>query len=166
MGVTRATASSDPTEALGGTETLTFADTLVRCTHMVNHVFAEVSRQHGLTPQRTQLICLLTRGPLPMRELGRLLHLEKSGLTGLVDRVQERGLIVRQPDENDRRAWNLALTPSGAAIAADCHAAITARIEALAADIPAPVLNAVVSALQGLLQAHTTMTGHPWKLPH
>jgi DNA-binding MarR family transcriptional regulator len=63
-----------------------FAAALVRLSHLVQHVFADVSRDHDITPQQTQLLCMLIGGPVGMTELSRLMHLEKSSLTGLVDR--------------------------------------------------------------------------------
>ncbi|MBO0830375.1 MAG: MarR family transcriptional regulator [Actinobacteria bacterium] len=63
-----------------------------------------------LTPQQTQLLCILRNGPVGMGELGRLLHLGKSSLTGLIDRVERHGLVIRVPDEDDRRALKAAVT--------------------------------------------------------
>ena len=114
---------------------LTFADALVRLTHLVQHVFAEVSRQHDLTPQQTQLLCLLAKGPVGMTELSRTLHLEKSSLTGLVDRVERRGLVARSRETRDRRTCTIALTSKGARLSVETHQDVTTRLEALASEL-------------------------------
>jgi DNA-binding MarR family transcriptional regulator len=111
------------------------AAALMRLSHVVAHVFADVSRSRDLTPQQAQLLCTLIEGPAGMSELGRLLHLEKSSLTGLVDRVERRGLVLRTRDPSDRRASQVGLTGQGARLAAESHEDVTARLEALAGEL-------------------------------
>ncbi|MBY8858251.1 MarR family transcriptional regulator [Nocardia sp. CA2R105] len=112
-------------------EQLPLAEALVRLSHRVQQVFAEVSRRHDLTPQQAQLLCRLAAGPVGMSDLTRWLALEKSSLTGLVDRAQRRGLVVRIPHETDRRAFQIALTDAGAARAEATHRAVIAQLDAL-----------------------------------
>jgi DNA-binding MarR family transcriptional regulator len=106
------------------------ADALVRLTHLVQHVFADVSRDQGLTSQQAQLLCRLHLGPVRMAELSRALHLEKSSLTGLVDRVEARGLVARVRDADDRRACHVELTAEGDRLAVACHREVSARLDA------------------------------------
>ena len=112
-------------------EQLSLAEALVRLSHRVQQVFAEVSRKHDLTPQQAQLLCRLVAGPAGMSELTRWLTLEKSSLTGLVDRAERRGLVLRIPDPADRRALLITLTESGAGRAQATHADVTAQLEQL-----------------------------------
>ncbi|QUG99769.1 winged helix-turn-helix transcriptional regulator [Saccharopolyspora erythraea] len=109
---------------------------LVRLTHLVQHVFAEVNRDFDLTPQQAQLLCMLIDGPIGMGELSRLLHLEKSSLTGLVDRVQRRGLVERVRDDRDRRACRIALTAEGVRLGNESHSAVAARLEEMGGALP------------------------------
>ncbi|MGA2924887.1 MAG: MarR family transcriptional regulator [Solirubrobacteraceae bacterium] len=51
--------------------------------------------------------------PLPMRELADLLVCDTSNVTGLVDRLEARGLVVRQVSAQDRRVKLLVLTAAG-----------------------------------------------------
>jgi DNA-binding MarR family transcriptional regulator len=108
---------------------------LVRLAHLANHVFADVSRAHGLTPQQVQLLCRLTAEPVGMSELGAALHLEKSSLSGLVARVERRGLVTRVPDPHDRRACRIALTAEGRTAARRAHREIVARLEERAGNV-------------------------------
>ncbi|WP_279582583.1 hypothetical protein [Fodinicola feengrottensis] len=64
---------------------------LVRSSFLVNAVYAESGREHGLTPQQGQLLCVLMAQPYGMTELGSMLGLAKSSLTGLVDRTERNG---------------------------------------------------------------------------
>jgi DNA-binding MarR family transcriptional regulator len=127
------------------------AEALTRLSQLVAHVFADVSRSRDLTPQQAQLLCTLLEGPIGMTELGRLLHLEKSSLTGLVDRVERRGLVVRTRDPNDRRASQVALTGQGARLAADSHEDVTERLEALADELAPADRKRLASAIATML---------------
>ena len=52
--------------------------------------------------------------PLPMRRLAETLSCDASNVTGLVDRLEARGLVERRASDQDRRVKVLVLTPAGA----------------------------------------------------
>jgi MarR family transcriptional regulator, organic hydroperoxide resistance regulator len=56
--------------------------------------------------------------PMPMKELANALSCDASNVTGLVDRLESRGLITRSPSTADRRVKVLKLTPLGAKVRA------------------------------------------------
>lgn len=51
--------------------------------------------------------------PLPMNELAALLACDNSNVTGLIDRLEARGLVTRQPSTHDRRVKHVVLTEAG-----------------------------------------------------
>jgi DNA-binding MarR family transcriptional regulator len=51
--------------------------------------------------------------PLPMHELAALLACDNSNVTGIIDRLETRGLVARRPYEQDRRVKHVVLTPLG-----------------------------------------------------
>jgi DNA-binding MarR family transcriptional regulator len=104
---------------------------LVRSSFLVNAVYAESGREHGLTPQQGQLLCVLMAQPYGMSELGAMLGLAKSSLTGLVDRTERNGLVQREPDPQDTRAVRVALTPRGGRLVEEFYAETCRRIEKL-----------------------------------
>jgi DNA-binding MarR family transcriptional regulator len=108
---------------------------LVRASFLVNAVYAESAREYGLTVQQGQLLCVLMGRPYGMSDLGGTLGLEKSSLTGLVDRAVRRGLVRREPDPDDRRAVQVLLTPEGRELAEDFYAATCRRVDELAAGL-------------------------------
>jgi DNA-binding MarR family transcriptional regulator len=110
---------------------------LVRSSFLVNAVYAESARGYGLTVQQGQLLCVLMARPYGMGDLGATLGLEKSSLTGLVDRAVRRGLVRREPVPDDGRAVQVALTGEGRALAEDFYAATCRRVEDLASGLPA-----------------------------
>ncbi len=51
--------------------------------------------------------------PLPMNELAELLACDNSNVTGLIDRLEARGLVARQSSPHDRRVKHVVLTEAG-----------------------------------------------------
>ncbi len=69
----------------------------------------------GLTPQQAFALTLLSPDrPRPMNELADSLTCDASNVTGIVDRLEARGLISRRSAEHDRRVKALAMTAAGA----------------------------------------------------
>ncbi|MFD7325916.1 MarR family winged helix-turn-helix transcriptional regulator [Streptomyces sp. NPDC059875] len=110
---------------------------LVRSSFLVNAVYAESGREYGLTPQQGQLLCVLMPQPYGMSELGAVLGLAKSSLTGLVDRTSQRGLVRREPDPEDGRAVRVALTEEGARLADVFYTETCRRIDLLPSGLDA-----------------------------
>jgi DNA-binding MarR family transcriptional regulator len=120
---------------------------LVRSAFLVNAVYAESGREHGVTPQQGQLLCVLMAQPYGMSELGAILGLAKSSLTGLVDRTERNGLVRREPDPQDTRAVRVALTPAGSRLAEEFYVETCRRIDKL----PVALSAAERDTLAGLL---------------
>ncbi|NED85673.1 MarR family transcriptional regulator [Streptomyces sp. SID11233] len=104
---------------------------LVRSSFLVNSVYAESGREYGLTPQQGQLLCVLMPRPYGMGELGTMLRLAKSSLTGLVDRTERNGLVRREADTRDTRSVRVALTAQGAQLARGFYDETCRRVEEL-----------------------------------
>nr|WP_203596905.1 MarR family transcriptional regulator [Actinomadura bangladeshensis] len=102
---------------------------------MVNAVYAESGREYGLTPQQGQLLCVLMPRSYGMSELGAMLRLAKSSLTGLVDRTERNGLVRREADPRDTRAVRVALTERGAELAEEFYTETCRRVDGLAAGL-------------------------------
>ena len=68
----------------------------------------------GLTPMQGHALRSLDPDrPSPMSVLADMLICDASNVTAIVDKLESRGLIVRQGAENDRRIKMLAVTPQG-----------------------------------------------------
>jgi DNA-binding MarR family transcriptional regulator len=104
---------------------------LVRSSFLVDAVYAASSREYGLTPQQGQLLCVLMAQPYGMGELGHVLGLAKSSLTGLVDRCAQRGLVRREPDPQDARGVQVALTEKGSELVEEFYVETCRRVEEL-----------------------------------
>ena len=66
-----------------------------------------------------------------MAELAQCFGVEKAALTGLVDRVERRGLAKRTPVQGDRRALHVTLTDAGQRAASAFHGEVTMELEHL-----------------------------------
>jgi DNA-binding MarR family transcriptional regulator len=71
-------------------------------------------RPHDLTTQQVWLLAQLPKeGGAPIGSLADAMQCHSSNVTGMVDRLEARGLVTRQPDSSDRRVKLVALTPTG-----------------------------------------------------
>jgi MarR family transcriptional regulator, organic hydroperoxide resistance regulator len=72
-----------------------------------------------LSPIQCHVLHLLEPGrPLPMGRLAGMLGCHASNVTGLVDRLEARGVVQRRPSADDRRIKVLDLTPEGSRLRA------------------------------------------------
>ncbi|HEV2944288.1 MAG TPA: MarR family transcriptional regulator [Solirubrobacteraceae bacterium] len=76
--------------------------------------FLTLASELDLHPAQMGALAQMEPGrPVPMNELATLLHCDNSNVTGIVDRLQARGLVERRPYEQDRRVKHIALTALG-----------------------------------------------------
>ena len=81
-----------------------------------------------LSPIQCHVLHLIEpRRPLPMSRLAETLSCDPSNVTGLVDRLESRGLVRRQPSPRDRRVKALHLTPTGARVRTELLRHMAAR---------------------------------------
>jgi DNA-binding MarR family transcriptional regulator len=91
---------------------------LMRDIAMVNkaRVFA-IASEFDLYPMQVHALKVLESGKeVPMSALAGSLHCDPSNVTGIVDRLEARGLIERRSAATDRRVKMLAVTTKGAAL--------------------------------------------------
>ncbi len=76
--------------------------------------FLDVATELGLHPaQQGALLQMEPGAALPMSELATLLRCDSSNVTGIVDRLEQRGLVERRPYDQDRRVKHIVLTRHG-----------------------------------------------------
>lgn len=77
---------------------------------------ADIARHELSTAEFGILEALYHKGPLLLGEIQRRILVSSGGITFLVDRLTEKGLVARQACPNDRRARYAVLTPAGRAL--------------------------------------------------
>jgi DNA-binding MarR family transcriptional regulator len=75
--------------------------------------FLATGGEFELAPQQMIALRMLGAGPRKMSELAQALFCDNSNVTGIVDRLEERGLVRREAAEGDRRVKLLVLTEEG-----------------------------------------------------
>lgn len=74
--------------------------------------FLGAASELDLHPAQAGALLQLT-SPLPMNELAAMLACDNSNVTGLVDRLETRGLVTRQASHGDRRVKHIVITAAG-----------------------------------------------------
>jgi DNA-binding MarR family transcriptional regulator len=89
---------------------------LLACTGMIEtEIRSRLRTEFGTTLPRFDLMAQLERHPagLRMTELSRRMMVTSGNITGITDQLADEGLVKREPDPNDRRAFVVKLTPAG-----------------------------------------------------
>jgi DNA-binding MarR family transcriptional regulator len=73
-----------------------------------------------------QLLVFTRRGVLPMGKIGERLMVHPASVTNTIDRLEQRGLVRRQPASEDRRRILAEITPAGRKLAAEATQALNA----------------------------------------
>ena len=96
--------------------------------------------EYGLRVRSYSVLALAAGTSRPsQRELAEMLRLDPSQVVALVDELQSRGLVVRQPDPADRRANVVVATDLGRAVhsdAATAEAAVAASTSLITTEAP------------------------------
>ena len=96
----------------------------------------KMSKQYGLTgPQSSVLRNLVNDGPMSSADLSRMLYVTPANITGIIDRLEIKGLVERIKKQGDRRVALITLTGSG---------------QQLGRSIPDPIMNLFISELGDL----------------
>ena len=126
---------------------LTTADTFLR-------EGQRLFRRHGLTAAQYNVLSLLATGPadgMSQRELGDLLVVDRSNVTGLVDRMEKAGWVRRADDPQDRRVYRVQLTAAGRRLwseVAPLYAQVVAQVTAALSESQARATLKVLHKLQ------------------
>ncbi|GHE30920.1 MarR family transcriptional regulator [Streptomyces hydrogenans] len=75
--------------------------------------FIVAAASENLTASQGKALTVLRRGPAAMRSLAETMACDASNVTGIIDRLEQRGLVRREPDAFDRRVKNVILTAEG-----------------------------------------------------
>ena len=88
---------------------------LGRCAHLARERMDARMSRFGMTPAQTHVLRYLRQsgGQMPQRELLDSLKVKPSTVNGILDRMEEKGLVERTVSGTDARQRLVALTPAG-----------------------------------------------------
>ena len=93
---------------------LLVGETYMQCQHALQRDLRPLDLSIA---QHDVLVGIKHHSGLTQRELADVLHVVKSNVTGLVQKLEHRGLVARQQDDQDARSNRLSLTAEGTELA-------------------------------------------------
>jgi MarR family 2-MHQ and catechol resistance regulon transcriptional repressor len=93
---------------------------------------------------------LLSKGPLKVNDIGRRVDLTSGSITTAVDRLEDRGLVVRELDDADRRSRIVRLSPAGRARISSVFAQHEAALEAASSGLTKAERKSLIALLKKL----------------
>ncbi len=109
--------------------------------------------------QLRTLLLLYTNGPMRMSDIASALGISMATATGLVDRMLERGIVVRESDPRDRRIVLCRMSPEGEELISGLWNLSSKRAEVILRALDRPRLLAVRACLEALLEAGEAIKG-------
>jgi DNA-binding MarR family transcriptional regulator len=114
-----------------GGATPPFVDALVQVSFAVQDVLTRAAAEHDLSVTQLRLLGILRDRTPAMAAIAQHLGLDPSSVSGLVDRAERRGLVVRSTATHDARVTIVSVTPTGRDLSAQLALAVMARLEEL-----------------------------------
>jgi MarR family transcriptional regulator, lower aerobic nicotinate degradation pathway regulator len=152
----------DPTSSSSGKRPvaqLSAVDGLAQISFLVQGLLQRLAGEHGLSITQARLLGVLRDREPTMTELATVLELDKSSITGLADRAERRGLVVRSAAEEDRRSLRVTLTRRGRSLVSEVADRFAAEIASLLKDLPQGDQTAFAALLSQVLVAHASERG-------
>jgi DNA-binding MarR family transcriptional regulator len=122
-------------EEPGGEPDLGIVDALVQLSFLIQGTLTRYAAAHDLSLVQTRLLGVLRDREPTMQGLSKLLNLDKSSVTGLVDRAEHRGLVRRTPADDDRRMIRVSLAPPGRRLVGTVAEAVATDIRSATASL-------------------------------
>lgn len=130
---------------------------LVRLAFWVQATHVEIANKYDLTPAQARLLCSAMSSSPSMTELANQLQVDKSSLSGLVDRAVQRGLVRRVVGQDDRRIVRIALTNIGRSLATAYDAELICRLDIAVSSLPTAQSTALMVAADQIIGGKATL---------
>ena len=119
-----------------GAETANLTDALVELSFLVGATLARLASEYGVSLTQVRLLGILRDREPGIVELADVLNLDKSSVSGLVDRAQRRGLVERaSANSADGRAIRVLLTQRGRSMASRFAEQVSQELAQLVKDL-------------------------------
>ncbi len=143
----------------GASRGLSVVDALAQLSFLIQGTLELRASEQDLSMIQTRLLGVLRDRTPTMNELAKLLELDKSSVTGLVDRAERRGLVRRVPSKTDGRAVQVSLTDAGRAQVETVATSFEADVEAILATLPATERKTLIGLASRIVVAHASTRG-------
>jgi DNA-binding MarR family transcriptional regulator len=115
-------------------------------------------------PQHRALVVLASRGPQRIADLAGTLGVNSSNATRNCDRLQRRGLVRRDRDDDDRRAVRVSLTQDGKRLVEQITTVRRAEIGHILSAMPDHARGPLLAALRAFTDAAGEVPEQSWSL--
>jgi MarR family transcriptional regulator, lower aerobic nicotinate degradation pathway regulator len=133
---------------------LNAVDGMAQLSFLVQRMLERRAGDHDLSIIQTRLLGVLRDRTPTMNELGKLLALDKSSISGLVERAERRGLVARAPSPTDGRSVLVSLTDTGRAVVSNASTQFANDIHALLKQLTPADRRTLSRLISQLLVAH------------
>ncbi|HEY1529645.1 MAG TPA: MarR family transcriptional regulator [Galbitalea sp.] len=136
-------------------ETTPVTDALVQVSFAVLDVLNRSAAELDLSLTQLRLIGILRDRSPNMAALAEFLGLDRSSVSGLIDRAERRDLVVRRPSTDDARVTLIDLSPAGRKVGERIGELVNARMDELLNGIPVGDRDQIVRIAQRVLASDT-----------
>jgi DNA-binding MarR family transcriptional regulator len=145
-------ATSDPAQRSAPVEQDGLVDALVQASFMTMATLNKIGAEHDLSLTQLRVLAILRDRRLKMTELADYLGLDKSTMTGLIDRAEKRGLLERLRNPTDGRAVDVRISPDGARLAERLYARVTRSLSPMTGALSAADQRRLRTLLETMLE--------------
>ena len=112
----------------------------------------KLATEHKITgPQLGCLLALKETGPLTSSKLARKVYLSPSTIVGIIDRLEEKGLVQRSRDSRDRRLIHICITTAGQELVAAAPSLLQDTLSNALVELPESEQISITMALEKLV---------------
>ncbi len=105
------------------------------------------------------LTALEAEGPLAMKRLAEAMDVSDASATGIVDRMEKRGLVERRHDTEDRRVVRVYPTPAGEQVFSDMAAHRRGMLSKVLAELKEEEMEALLIGMRAIHAARRRVMG-------
>lgn len=131
---------------------------------VLHQIVSRYMAEHGLSKSTVNILAILRHGPeegMQLHDLGELLLVSRANITGLIDHLEEKGLVKRVVDASDRRARLARITRKGEAVLDQFMPTHFRNVQALLQDLTDEdkrTLPGLLKKVRASLSAHADLT--------
>ncbi len=133
---------------------LSSTDALAQASFLIQNTVERRAAEQGLSLIQTRLLGVLRDREPSINDLSLLLGLDKSSVSGLVDRAERRGIVARRPSGTDRRSVLVTVTAEGRAMIEVVAAGVETDLIELLAPLTAADQRVLTNLLSRVLVQH------------
>jgi MarR family transcriptional regulator, lower aerobic nicotinate degradation pathway regulator len=130
-------------------------DTLVRTSFALMAALTEVAAEHDLSLTQLRVLGILRDREPTMADLATYTGLERSTMSGLIDRATQRGLVAKIPDPTDGRSVRVRLTSQARPLERQITASVSERVTPLLENLSGSEQKRLTALLTKVLEAGT-----------